>query len=90
MVKKLLLLHPEIIYLAVDIKLLQLNRFMFNVVIDYLPEDEEVAVVSRTTSGASEPIQALFTGQDIQQIHALVRKVPVAEDVVRFAVRLPE
>ena len=66
----------------------QLDRFMFNVVIDYLPEDEEVAVVSRTTSGASEPIQALFTGQDIQQIHALVRKVPVAEDVVRFAVRL--
>ena len=66
----------------------QLDRFMFNVVIDYLPEDEEVAVVSRTTSGASVPIQALFTGQDIQQIHALVRKVPVAEDVVRFAVRL--
>ena len=66
----------------------QLDRFMFNVVIDYLPEDDEVAVVARTTSSASEPIQALFSGLDIQQIHALVRKVPVAEDVVRFAVRL--
>jgi MoxR-like ATPase len=66
----------------------QLDRFMFNVVVDYLPEDDEVAVVARTTSAASEPIQALFTGHDIQQIHALVRKVPVAEDVVRFAVRL--
>lgn len=66
----------------------QLDRFMFNVVVDYLPEDEEVAVVARTTSSASEKIEALFTGADVQQIHALVRKVPVAEDVVRFAVRL--
>jgi len=66
----------------------QLDRFMFNVVIDYLPEDDEVAVVARTTSAAPESIDALFTGEDIQKIHALVRKVPVAEDVVRFAVRL--
>ena len=66
----------------------QLDRFMFNVVVDYLPEDDEVAVVARTTSSASQAIEALFTGDDIQKIHALVRKVPVAEDVVRFAVRL--
>jgi MoxR-like ATPase len=66
----------------------QLDRFMFNVVIDYLPEDDEVAVVARTTSVAPEPIEALFTGLDVQRIHDLVRKVPVAEDVVRYAVRL--
>ena len=66
----------------------QLDRFMFNVVINYLPEDDEVAVVARTTSAKPESIEALFTGLDIQQIHALVRQVPVAEDVVRFAVRL--
>lgn len=66
----------------------QLDRFMFNVVIDYLPEDDEVAVVARTTSVASDAIVPLFTGEDVQQIHALVRKVPVAEDVVRYAVRL--
>jgi MoxR-like ATPase len=66
----------------------QLDRFMFNVVIDYLPEDDEVAVVARTTSGVSEVIEALFTGEDVQQVHQLVRKVPVAEDVVRYAVRL--
>ncbi len=66
----------------------QLDRFMFNVVIDYLPEDDEVAVVARTTSGVSESIDALFTGLDVQRIHELVRKVPVAEDVVRYAVRL--
>ena len=66
----------------------QLDRFMFNVVIDYLPEDDEVAVVQRTTSPFSETITPLFTGEDVLRFHALVRKVPIAEDLVRFAVRL--
>ena len=66
----------------------QLDRFMFNVVIDYLTEDDEVAVVARTTSAPPELIDALYTGMDVQRIHELVRKVPVAEDVVRYAVRL--
>jgi MoxR-like ATPase len=66
----------------------QLDRFMFNVIIDYLPENDEVAVVQRTTSAAAEPIQPLFTGEDVLRFHALVRKVPVAEDLVRFAVRI--
>ena len=43
----------------------QLDRFMFNVVMDYLPEEEEVAVVTRTTAGTPAPIAALFTGQDV-------------------------
>src|SRR5688500_4517189 len=66
----------------------QLDRFMFNVVIDYLPEDEEIEVVTQTTSRRPEPIKALFTGDDVQGFHSLVRKVPIAEDVVRYAVRL--
>ncbi|MBC8115457.1 MAG: AAA family ATPase, partial [Candidatus Saccharimonas sp.] len=66
----------------------QLDRFMFNVVIDYLTEDDEVAVVARTTSAPPELIEAIYTGMDVQRIHDLVRKVPVAEDVVRYAVRL--
>jgi MoxR-like ATPase len=66
----------------------QLDRFMFNVVIDYLPESDEVEVVKRTTSGKPRPIQALFTGEDVLQFHDVVRRVPVAEDVVRYAVRL--
>jgi MoxR-like ATPase len=66
----------------------QLDRFMFNVVIDYLPEADEVAVVQRTTSGVGEKIEALFTGEDVLAFHALVRKVPIAEDLVRYAVRL--
>jgi MoxR-like ATPase len=66
----------------------QLDRFMFNVVIDYLPEADEVTVVQRTTAAAGDPIQPLFTGEDVQRFHALVRKVPIAEDLVRFAVRI--
>jgi MoxR-like ATPase len=66
----------------------QLDRFMFNVVIDYLPEDDEVEVVTRTTAGRPEPIEPLFTGEDVRRFHDVVRRVPVAEDVVRYAVRL--
>ena len=66
----------------------QLDRFMFNVVIDYLPEDEEVAVVTQTTARLPEPIQAVFTGEDVIRFHEIVRKVPIAEDLVRYAVRL--
>src|SRR5215471_17665864 len=66
----------------------QLDRFMFNVVMDYLPENEEVAVVTRTTAETAASIQPLFTGQDVLRFHAMVRKVPIAEELVRFAVRL--
>ncbi|MGB8167068.1 MAG: MoxR family ATPase [Chthoniobacteraceae bacterium] len=66
----------------------QLDRFMFNVVIDYLPEDDEVTVVQRTTSLGGEKIEPLFTGEDVERFHALVRQVPIAEDLVRYAVRL--
>ncbi|MES2737397.1 MAG: MoxR family ATPase [Verrucomicrobiota bacterium] len=66
----------------------QLDRFMLNIVIDYLSEDDEVAVVTRTTSGKSEPVQRIFHGPQLQAFHRLVKKVPIAEDVARFAVRL--
>ena len=66
----------------------QLDRFMFNVIVDYLPEDDEVAVVIQTTSRKTEPIQALFDGKDILAFHEVVRKVPIAEDLVRYAVRI--
>ena len=66
----------------------QLDRFMFNVVMDYLPIDDEVKVVTQTTSGRPAPIEALFTGEDVQSFHELVRKVPIAEEMVRYAVNL--
>ncbi|MGI8604705.1 MAG: AAA family ATPase [Verrucomicrobiales bacterium] len=66
----------------------QLDRFMFNVVMDYLPEAEEVQVVLRTTGAAPAEIQPLFTGGDVLQFHQLVHQVPVAEEMVAMAVRL--
>lgn len=66
----------------------QLDRFMFNVVIDYLPEADEIEVVTRTTAGKPEPIESLFHGADVLQFHEIVRKVPIAKDVVQYAVRL--
>jgi len=61
---------------------------MFNVVIDYLPEDDEVAVVSQTTAKAPAPINPLFHGEDVIRFHEVVRKVPIAEEVIRYAVRI--
>ena len=66
----------------------QLDRFMFNVVMDYLPENDEVEVVTRTTSEMPVAIEALFSGEDVLRFHDLVRKVPVAEEIVRYAVKL--
>src|SRR5881392_1334737 len=64
----------------------QLDRFMFNVVMNYLPENDEVKVVTRTTSAPSAAIEALFTGEDVLRFHDIVRQVPIAEEIVRYAV----
>jgi MoxR-like ATPase len=66
----------------------QLDRFMLNIVIDYLSEDDEVAVVTRTTGAKGESVQPLFTGAQLQAFQRVVKQVPVAEDVARYAVRL--
>ncbi len=66
----------------------QLDRFLFNVLIDYLPEADELAVVQQTTSRAAAAIEPIFTGEDVLAFQELVRRVPVAEAVARYAVRL--
>jgi MoxR-like ATPase len=68
----------------------QLDRFMFNVHIDYLPEDDEVKVVQQTTSRRPKAIEPLFTGDDVIRFHETVRQVPVAESLVRYCVRLAD
>src|SRR4028119_811593 len=47
----------------------QLDRFMFNVVIDYLPEQDEVEVVKRTTAGKPQPIEPPLPGEDRPRVH---------------------
>jgi MoxR-like ATPase len=66
----------------------QLDRFMFNLVMTYLSEDEEVRVVTQTTSSARPRPQRVLAGPDILQFQEIVREVLVAEDVARYAVRL--
>ncbi len=66
----------------------QLDRFLFNVLIDYLPPQDELAVVMQTTSSRPEPIEPLFSGEDVLRFHEAVRKVPIAEETAAYAVRL--
>lgn len=66
----------------------QLDRFMFNVLIDYLPHADELDVVLQTTQSRPEPIQPLFTGDDVLRFHDVVRRVPIAREVADYAVRL--
>jgi MoxR-like ATPase len=66
----------------------QLDRFMFNIVITYLNEDDEVAVVTQTTgAGRPEPARVL-NGADILQFQELARQVVIAEEIARYTVRL--
>ena len=66
----------------------QLDRFMFNIVMSYLTEDEEVRVVTQTTGLATEAPQQVLSGPEIMEAEHLVRQVIVAEDIARYAVRL--
>jgi MoxR-like ATPase len=66
----------------------QLDRFMFNVVIDYPSAAEERQILTLTTGTADARIEVVASGGDIEQMHALVREVPAAENVVDFAARL--
>ncbi len=66
----------------------QLDRFMFNIVISYLSEDDEVAVVTQTTGTSKQRPARILGGSDILQFQELARQVVIAEDVARYTVRL--
>ncbi len=66
----------------------QLDRFMFNIIIDYLNEEEEIQVVNQTTSLRTVQFEKTISGEEIMEFQRLVRKMPVAESVMRYAVQL--
>jgi len=66
----------------------QLDRFMFETVIDYLPEEDEVEVTRATTSVPADAIVPVVSREEILAFQRVVRRVPVADAVVRYAVRL--
>src|SRR6186713_1428126 len=66
----------------------QLDRFMFHIVIEHPPEDEEFDVVRTTTAVLDPQFQRPVTGPDLIAFQRLVRRVPVAEPVMRYALNL--
>ena len=66
----------------------QLDRFMFAVNLDYPSFSEEVEVVKTTTTGETKKVDSLFTAQEIIDFQKLIRKIPVADNVIEYAVTL--
>jgi len=66
----------------------QLDRFMFNVKIGYLPEEEEIAVVKQTTSPEDYEFERMMSADEIIAFQRLVKQVPASDTVVRYAVQL--
>ncbi len=66
----------------------QLDRFMFAIELKYPSIAEEIQVVKTTTTDADIKINALFNAEEIVQVQHLVRRIPVPENVVEYAVRL--
>jgi MoxR-like ATPase len=66
----------------------QLDRFMFNILVEYPSEDEEFEIMKRTTTVAQEELQPILSGEEILRLQEIVRKVPIADDVVRYAMKL--
>ena len=66
----------------------QLDRFMFSILLEYPSFQEEVDVVKSTTSDQTQRINALFSAEEIVEIQQLIRRIPVADNVVEYAVKL--
>ncbi|OXA83103.1 AAA family ATPase [Flavobacterium hercynium] len=66
----------------------QLDRFMFAIKLEYPTFEEEVQVVKRTTSDVKTTINPLFSAQEIIDFQHLIRRIPVADNVIEYAVTL--
>ena len=66
----------------------QLDRFMFNTFVDYPEEEEEFDIVRRTTADITTTITPTLSGQRILELQKIVRRVPAADHVVRYAMKL--
>lgn len=66
----------------------QLDRFMFNIWVDYPSYAEELAIVKATTSDQTVELKQIVTGEQIMQYQELIRRIPVADNVLEYAVKL--
>ncbi len=68
----------------------QLDRFMFNILLDYPSYQQEVDIVKNTTTDGLPDVSKILTGEEISYFQHLVRRVPVADNVVEYAVKLSQ
>ncbi len=66
----------------------QLDRFMFNITLDYPSFEEEVAVVKATTTDRTVQLSKVVSGDEIRAYQALIRRIPIADNVLEYAVNL--
>jgi MoxR-like ATPase len=66
----------------------QLDRFMFNILVDYPSADEEFEIMKRTTAAIEQTIKPILSGEEILRLQEIVRKVPISDHVTRYAMRL--
>lgn len=66
----------------------QLDRFMFNLILDYPSENEELEIVKRTTGGVSVNVNEILNSEEILFFQQLIRKIPIADNVMKYAVNL--
>jgi MoxR-like ATPase len=66
----------------------QLDRFMFNIWVDYPTFAEEMAIVKSTTSNQTTTLNSVITGEEIVAYQQLIRRIPVADNVLEYAVKL--
>ena len=68
----------------------QLDRFMFAIRLEYPSLEEEIQVVKNTTDYREPEIRTLFTAEEILEVQHLIRRIPIADNVVRYAVELAQ
>lgn len=66
----------------------QLDRFMFNVMLDYPTLQEEIQVVKNTTSDYNPQLQKIISGEEIMYFQHLIRRIPIPDNVLNYAVNL--
>ncbi|NRA38237.1 MAG: MoxR family ATPase, partial [Planctomycetes bacterium] len=66
----------------------QMDRFLFNVYVDFPEYDDEVEIARMVTSAVSEDIVSVMSGEDINQYQALIKRAPVSDHVLHYAVNL--
>ena len=65
----------------------QLDRFMFEILVDYPEEDEEFEIVRQTTTDSHPTVEKVLSYEDIESLQSIVRRVPVADHVIRYAMQ---